>query len=297
MTGRRKTFDVTLLGTGCPSVHADRYGAGTLVRAGGRVLLVDVGSGVTQRLVAAGESPASIDAIFLTHLHSDHLVDLYQVIVSSWHHGRDRPHRLFGPPGTRRFLEDTMALWRDERALRIAHEKRSSIAAFDVEVAEFERDGALFEEDGARVSAVLVDHAPVAPAFGFVFEFGGCKAVLSGDTAYCPNLVRAARGADLLVHEVFVHGAMTPTGTRTAAGLAAVEAYHTLSTEVGRVAREASVRRLVLTHIVPPNADRDLLLAHARRHYDGPVVVGEDLMRIDAATGALRFGRLALAFG
>ena len=102
---------VTLLGTGCPQVSPRRFGPASLVRAGGRSFLVDCGSGVTQRLVEAGSSGAAIDALLLTHLHSDHLVDLYQLIVSGWHQGRERPQRIFGPPGTRTFAEATMAVW------------------------------------------------------------------------------------------------------------------------------------------------------------------------------------------
>src|SRR3546814_8928748 len=88
----------------------------------------DLGSGVTQRLVAAGTPGRALDALLLTHLHSDHLVDLYQLIVSSWHQGRDRPLPVYGPPGTRRYVEGLMALWEPELSLRIAHEKRPSTA-------------------------------------------------------------------------------------------------------------------------------------------------------------------------
>lgn len=292
---RAVPLEIVLLGTGCPSVSTERYGAGTLVRAGGLNLLVDVGSGVTQRLAGAGSASAAIDALLITHIHSDHMMDLYQLVISSWHGGRVRGHRIFGPPGTRAFVAAMMEAWRAEREMRIAHERRTSVAAFDLEIVEFEDSGVLIEEDGARVSAVKVDHAPVVPAFGFVIEAGGRKAVLSGDTVYCPELVLAADGADVLVHEVFVHGAMKPTGNRTEAGLAAVASYHTLSTEVGRVAREARARLLVLSHIVPPNADRVLMLEHARAEYDGPVVIGEDLMRIDAVTGTVAMGAMRMS--
>ena len=120
---------VTLLGTGCPQVHAQRFGPASLVQAGGRSFLIDCGSGVTQRMVGAGVSGAALDALLLTHLHSDHLVDLYQLVISSWHQGRERPQRIFGPAGTRAFAEATMEVWRSERELRIAWERRPSTAA------------------------------------------------------------------------------------------------------------------------------------------------------------------------
>src|SRR5690242_10992739 len=117
---------LTLLGTGCPQVDTGRYGPASLVRRDGRAFLVDCGSGVTQRLLAAGSAGAALDALLLTHLHSDHLVDLFQLVISSWHQGRDRPQRVFGPKGTRRFVEATLAAWQPDLEQRIAHERRPS---------------------------------------------------------------------------------------------------------------------------------------------------------------------------
>jgi ribonuclease Z len=278
---------VTLLGTGCPSVHAARYGAATLVEAGEVRLLVDCGSGVTQRLVAAGVPGRDLDAVLLTHLHSDHVIDLYQLVVSAWHQGRPRPQRIFGPPGTRAFIEGTMALWAEERTLRIAHERRPSTAALEVEVTEI-APGETLRFGEAAVTVVPVDHWPVRHAYGFVFTAGGRRAALSGDTRFCPALIEAARRADLLVHEVFVHHAMpVAPGVRSAETVAAMAAYHTLSAEVGKVAAAAGVGALALTHFVPPEVDRAALLAEIRADYDGPVLVGEDLMAIDLAAGSV----------
>ena len=137
---------------------------------------------------------------------------------------------------------------------------------------------------------VEVEHQPVEPAFGFIFEAAGHKLAVSGDTRYCENLVEAARDADVLVHEVFDHGSMPIRGTRTQEGLANVAAYNTASTDVGKVATQARAGCLVLTHIVPPDADRSNLLAQARAEYAGPVIVGEDLMAIDVITGTVQWG-------
>src|SRR5215472_13918950 len=177
-------MELTLLGTGCPQCDPDRLGPANLVRHGCKAFLVDCGSGATQRLVSAGSSGRALDAVLLTHLHSDHIVDLYQLIVSSWYQGRDRPQRIFGPPGTRRFVAGTMALWRDELQQRIAHEKRPSTAALESEVIEIEA-GEVLRLDDIVVRAVAVAHQPVRHAFGFIFEAGGKRLVLSGDTARC----------------------------------------------------------------------------------------------------------------
>ncbi|MBV8650786.1 MAG: MBL fold metallo-hydrolase, partial [Alphaproteobacteria bacterium] len=277
-------MDLTLLGTGCPQCDPDRLGPANLVRHDGHEFLVDCGSGATQRLVSAGSAGKALDAVLLTHLHSDHIVDLYQLIVSSWHQGRDRKQRIFGPPGTRRFVDGTMALWRDELAQRIAHEVRPSTAALEIEVTEIEA-GRILEIGGVTVTAVAVEHQPVRHAFGFVFEAGGKRLVFSGDTAPCPALIEAATGADVLVHECFIHGIMKPApGLRTEEGIRNVARYHTASSEVGKIAREVGVGCLVLNHFVPTHFDKPALVAEVRRDYAGPLVIGEDLMRLDLDT-------------
>jgi ribonuclease Z len=288
---------VTLLGTGCPQASPHRFGPATLVRTASASFLVDCGSGVTQRLLAAGSAGAKLDAVLLTHLHSDHVVDLYQLIVSSWHQGRERSQRIFGPPGTRAFAEATMALWRSERAQRIAWERRPSTAALELDVVEF-ADGVIREADGVRISAFEVDHHPVAPAFGFLFETRDCRVALSGDTRVCDNLVDRAKDADLLVHECFIHAEMVARrGGRSDPGLENVAAYHTLSSEVGKVAARAGARALVLNHFVPVEFDRAALLAEVAADFAGPVVIGEDLLTLDAASRTISFGTLRLALG
>jgi ribonuclease Z len=283
-------MEITLLGTGCPSVHAERYGPAQVVRHGGHAVLVDCGSGVTQRLLGAGLSGRDLDAVLLTHLHSDHLVDLFQLVISSWHQGRDRPQRVFGPPGTRPELEQ-----------RIAHERRPSTAALEVAVTEISpgpAPEAVLTLGGLRAEAFAVEHQPVRHAFGFRFTSPEARLVLSGDTRACASVVAAARGAELLVHEVFVHRDMpVVAGVRSAETVANVASYHTLSGEVGKVAAEAGVACLALTHFVPPGCDRKALLAEVAADFPGPVVLGEDLMTLEAATGRIGHAGAVIGLG
>jgi ribonuclease Z len=280
---------VTLLGTGCPQCDPERLGPASLVRLEDRAYLVDCGSGATQRLVAAGSAGAALDAVFLTHLHSDHIVDLFQLVISSWHQGRDRPHRVFGPRGTQRFVDGLLALWRAELDQRIAHERRPSTAALAIEVTEI-APGEVLREGSVAVTAVPVDHLPVKDAFGFVFATERHRVVFSGDTRPCPALVAASRGADLLVHECFIHREMAVRpGIRTREGIEAVASYHTLSSDVGKVAAEAGVKALLLHHFVPTRFDKPALLAEVRKDYAGPVLVGEDLMTVDLDLAAIEY--------
>jgi ribonuclease Z len=277
---------LTLLGTGCPQVDVNRYGPANLVRAGAQNFLVDCGSGVTQRLLGAGINGAQIDAVLLTHLHSDHVVDLFQLVISSWHQARERPQRVLGPPGTKRMVQAMLAMWQPEYEQRIAHEKRPSTRALEIDVTEF-GEGEIWSTGGVRIKAVAVRHQPVKFAYGFLFQESGRRLVFSGDTAYCPELIAAGKGADVLVHECFIHGLMKPGPGRSAEGLAAVASYHTLSHEVGKVAAEMGAKCLVLNHFVPVAFDRAALLAEVRLDYRGPIVIGEDLMSLDLATGML----------
>jgi ribonuclease Z len=287
----------TLLGTGCPVVSPRRYGPAQLVEAGGVRLLIDCGSGVTQRLIEAGTKGSELDALLVTHLHTDHVVDLWQLVVSGWHQGRSRPLRVIAPLGFKHFTDRLILAWAEERAQRLAFERRPNADGFALDVEEI-RPGERRRFAGIEVEAVAVDHRPVEPALGFVFSDGRHRLVLSGDTRPCPALVEAARDCDVLVHEVFVHDALRPSaGIRSAETIAAVASYHTRSGEVGRIATEARARSLVLTHLVPPDADPLALLQEVRQDYAGPTLVGEDLMRLDLERGTLEWRGAALGLG
>jgi ribonuclease Z len=289
---------LTILGSGCPSVDLERHGPSALIDCGeGARILIDCGSGVTQRLLEHGIPGSKIDALLLTHLHSDHIVDLFQLIISSWHQGRPGPQKIYGPRGTQAYLDQLMKLWKSELEQRIAHEQRSSTKPLEVEVAEIE-NGTELIFGKLKVKAVEVLHQPVKHAFGFVFEIEDEKAVISGDTKYCPALIEAAKGADVLLHEVFIHGEMPViTGIRTAKTVENVASYHTLDSVVGKVATEAEVRCLMLTHFAPPKFNREKLLSTVCLDFKGPVLIGEDLMTFDLAKNSLFWKKMTISLG
>ncbi len=291
------TLKFTFLGTGCPVAHPVRGGPAHIVETGGATVLVDCGSGVAQQLAAASISPAGIDALVITHYHSDHLVDFYELVISSWHAGRGRPWHVYGPENALSHIRAIMDAWSDERGWRVAHERRDVAAAgLDVELHEL-KPGIFFDQGGLVVEAMAVDHGPVRPAYGLVIRNGETRLVFSGDTAPCDAVLEAARGADLLVHEVFVRRELPiVTGRRSAATVAAMTAYHSLSEDVGKLAARAGVRALALTHFVPPGCDRDALLAEVRSDFDGPVILGEDLLSISLPECTLRWKDFTAGF-
>ncbi len=273
-------MQLILLGTGCPSVDHKRFGPANLISTRKTTILVDCGSGVTQRLKEAKVSSANIDALFLTHLHSDHVVDLYQLIISSWHSYRTKSWRIFGPIGTKKFVKKLMDVWKDERMLRIKYEQRSSIQAFNVKVTEFGEYGKTRIKDLA-VEYFTVDHKPVKYAYGFNFFQQKKKLTISGDTKPCENLMKYGQLTDVLLHEVFIEDEIySYFRMRTKKTLHNVKAYHTPSTIVGKVAKITRCKKLVLTHFVPTQFNEKKLIDVVTKDFGKKPVIGKDLLKI-----------------
>ena len=271
---------LTLLGTGCPSVDYKRCGSSNLVSTSNTKILIDCGSGVTQRLNQAKESSANIDALFLTHLHSDHVVDLYQLIISSWHSYRIKPWKIYGPKGTKKFVKKIMNAWFDERKQRISYESRSSVKAFDIIVTEFNKVGSISFKD-IKVKYFEVDHKPVKYAYGFSFISKSKKLTISGDTRPCENLVKYAQNSDVLLHEVFIEGEIKEINKmRTKKTLHNVQNYHTSSSQVGKVALLSKCKKLVLTHFVPTKFNIPRLKKIVKKDFGRNPIIGHDLLKI-----------------
>jgi len=273
-------MELTLLGTGCPSVDHKRFGPSNLVSTKNTKILVDCGSGITQRLHELEVSSADIDALFFTHLHSDHAVDLYQLIISSWHSYRIKPWEIYGPKGTKKFVKKIMDAWADERKLRISYEARASAKAFDIQVIEFKSIGNIKIKD-LSIKYFEVDHKPVKYAYGFCFTNKNKKLTISGDTRPCENLMKYAQQSDVLLHEVFIEGEILQINKmRTKRTLHNVQSYHTTSTQVGKVAFIARAKKLVLTHFVPTRFNKNNLKKVVKKDFGKDPVIGEDLMTI-----------------
>jgi len=273
-------MELTLLGTGCPSVDYKRFGPSNLVSTKLAKILVDCGSGITQRLHELKVSSADIDVLLFTHLHSDHAVDLYQLIISSWHSYRTKPWKIYGPKGTKKFVKKIMDAWADERKLRISYESRASAKAFDIQVTEFKSIGNIKIKD-LNIKYFEVDHKPVKYAYGFCFTNKNKKLTISGDTRPCENLMKYAQKTDVLLHEVFIEGEILQINKmRTKKTLHNVQSYHTTSTQVGKVAFIARAKKLVLTHFVPTRFNKNNLKKVVKKDFGKDPIIGEDLMKI-----------------
>ncbi|MGH7325164.1 MAG: MBL fold metallo-hydrolase [Candidatus Rokuibacteriota bacterium] len=271
---------VVLLGTGAPPPNPERRGPATLLTSGEERFLVDVGSGAGVQLVRAGVRAYDWPRVFITHHHSDHTIDLGHLLITRWIVGQNAPLEVYGPAGTRRQMERLLAYLEWDIEVRRAHmlERRPP----QVRVTEIE-EGKVLEVGGVTVSAFLVEHDPVKPAFGFRFDGGGRSVVLSGDTRPCENLIRWSRGVDCLIHECcemaktsWFPGCGWPTLEDKIRDLAS---YHTQPEQIGLVAREARPKTLVINHVMPGSVPAELTAA-ARRHWDGAVRVGEDLLEV-----------------
>jgi ribonuclease Z len=271
---------IILLGTGVgPPVNPIQYGASTLIEAGGTRLLIDCGRGATIRLTQAGIPLSSVTRLFLTRLHSDHVTQIPDLLLAGWvvGAGRKAPLQVWGPQGT----GDMMAAIEKAFAFDI-HLRRDIDEKFTAEgIAVRSRDiepGVVYDEGGLKVTAFLVDHEPVAPAFGYRVEYRGRSVVLSGDTRPSEELVRAATGADVLVHEA-VDPIALRAASRDAALTESIIAHHTTGEQAGQVFARVKPRLAVFSHA--PSSDA--LLAQARQHYSGRLEGAEDLLVIDVA--------------
>ncbi|HEV2722006.1 MAG TPA: MBL fold metallo-hydrolase, partial [Thermoanaerobaculia bacterium] len=266
-----------LLGTGYPRPDAQHAGACTAIVAGDRWYVVDAGRGATLRIAATDLRYEQMRAVFLTHLHSDHTAGLPDLFDTSWQFGRkDTPLQLYGPDGTEALAKAMGEFFAED--IRIRRAMQDLPAAGATIKVHTVREGVVLDDGVCRVTAFAVDHRPVVPAFGYRFDCSGKSIVVSGDTRPTPNLVKFAKGADVLVMEAYLPEHFLKVDTPEVAKK--LMSYHTSAEEAGDMATAAGVRMLVLTHLIPANAE-GTFAERAAAHFRGKVVVGRDLLRVE----------------
>jgi len=274
-------IEITLLGTGSPIPDPNRAGPSTLVRAGGQVFLVDCGRGVLQRAAAVGVGAAGLSALLLTHLHSDHIGDLGDLLITRWittFAPEPAPLPIIGPPGTAEAVEATLKALRHDIGYRIAHHADLN-APPAVEVHEC-TEGPAWDRDGVSIRVAPTDHRPVAPTIGFRIESGPTSVVLAGDTVPCAGLDELASGADALVHTVIRKDIVINIPQQR---LQDICDYHSSVEEAAATAARAGVGTLVMTHYVPAlvPGQEEQWRALAASEFGGRIELGDDLHRVD----------------
>ena len=295
---RSPDLQVVICGSGSPLQDPHRASACTAVIAGGVFVIVDAGPGSWKTLDLANLPTGQLQAVLLTHFHSDHIGDLGEATTQSWIAGRTAPLEVIGPEGVSRVVEGFAEAYAADVGYRVTHHgdtnmPRAAAGAVAREVVLGEAPDAsalVLDEKGLRVTMFKVDHDPVRPAVGYRFDFAGRSVVVSGDTRKSTSLIEHAKGADLLIHEALaaelvsraVAVAKQLHHDRQAALAHDILGYHTTPVEAAEVARDAGVGELVLTHLVPGPANflaRRAFLRGVGDVYPGKVVLAEDGMR------------------
>ena len=275
-----------LLGTGGgPRPRTTSSAPAQVIVANDAPYVVDCGNGVARQLVFAGVPLVKLQHIFLTHHHSDHNADCGNLIWLAWAGGLRTRVDAWGPPPLGTMVKLFFQMNAYDIDTRITDEGRVPLVPL-VHIHEFSEGGSIMQDDNVRVTAALVDHPPVAPAFAYRFDTGDRSIVISGDTLPSDNLVALAQDADVLVHEALYAPAIDRLVARipNAAVLKqSILSHHTSAEDAGRVAQRAGVKTLVLSHLIPaddPEVTDRMWVDAARTHFRGPVIVGKDLLEI-----------------
>jgi len=278
-------MQVILLGTASgPTFNAQRLGISTLVVAGPERLLFDAGRSLTTGMTRLAVNPVDVTKIFLTHLHSDHVISLPELLLFPWPQGRKTPLEVWGPTGTRSMMQKLQEAFASD-----IRNRRHLLPADGVNVVATDiREGVVYESNGVKVTAFLVDHSK-APAFGYRIDFRGHSVAISGDTKPSENLVKFASGVDLIIHEVnrwkqdpVLTGPpdeLLPNSRQTRKQAIYIAEDHTDGAEAGKVFDRVKPKLAIFSHY--GGLDPKATLALVRQNYSGPVEFGEDLMTIE----------------
>lgn len=273
-----KQIRVVLLGTaGGPPVRVDQAGISTLVEAGGERFLFDAGRGLMQRLAQARVPMDGVTKLFLTHLHSDHIIDVPDLYLTPWSAPSERKVALevWGPDGTREMMQNLEKAFAFDIHVRRDLDEKISPDGIKFKATDVQ-EGTVYEQHGVKITAFLVDHGPVKPSFGYRLDYGGRSVVLSGDTRPSENLIKFSKGVDLLIHEAIDADALRRLAPSEQLFKAIVE-HHTTPEQAAEVFNRTKPRLAVFSH----SPGTQSILEKARAGYAGRVEMGEDLMSID----------------
>src|SRR5439155_13900462 len=251
---------VILLGTGTPYPEPSASGPATAVVVNGRVFLFDAGAGVMRRVRAANLPINGPEALFITHLHSDHTLGYADLILTSWVMRRRAPFPVFGPPGLQRMTRHLLAAYSEDIDIRENGLEHEVAGGYRVDVHEI-RAGVVYEKDGVRVTAIAVQHGAWQDAFGYRIDTPDRSIVISGDTRPSEALVKAASGVDILIHEVYSASRLAPEDRPGGKDWPRYcREYHTSDVELGRLAARIRPKLLILDHIIRMGASDEELL-------------------------------------
>lgn len=290
-------------GTGSPLPDENRAGPCIAVLAGKTGLVFDAGSGSVRKLGAMGYPMPRMQAAFLTHIHSDHIDGMGELLLQAWMAGgRSAPLPVYGPPGTRAVVEGFDAAYTPDRALRIAHHGPAVArpGGFGGEPREFVPEtvqrGEVYAAGGVTVRALRVPHGPVKDAYAYRVDYKGRSVVISGDLSYFPPLGDFARGADVLFHEALNRDLVAQIGAQAkrsgmndaAKIMADIPGYHTAPADAARIAKAAGVRALVFYHLIPGPPFQLLdaaFLGDAPREFTGDMRIARDGLLVSLPAG------------
>jgi len=266
------TMEIILTGTGTPIPDANRAGPSTLVKAGETNILVDAGRGVVMRLAGAATAPPMLSAVLITHLHSDHVCALNDVITTHWVLSQENATlNIFGPVGTKQFVERQMHALEPDIGYRVEHHNFLDQGP-QLDVTDLE-PGDSFSVNDVHITTAATEHSPVTPTIGFRLEHDGAVAALVGDTLPCD-------GVDEPYFQTVLHrGILEPIPVE---GVQDILGYHSGVVQAAETSTRVGVKRLVLTHMVPAPQPEQYpeWIARAAEHFDGEVIIGDDLTSI-----------------
>lgn len=285
-----KGTKLVLLGTAAgPLPGRSREMTSHVMLSNGAAYVLDCGMGVTNQYARTGIPFHALKSIFITHHHADHNIEYGPLLIVGWIQGLPLDARAFGPPPLKQMTDDFMRAYK--QTVDFWAEDFHMQPLRSVEVKEIAAPGPVMQDDNVKVSAILVEHPPVKPALGYRFNFKDRSIAFSGDTVPLDAVAEMAKGADVLVHEtMYVPAVENYIKDQIAKGrpvkfdafMAHMKADHTPSEDVGRIAQEAGVKTLVLSHLTPAidSITDETWRAPVAKYFKGEIIVGRDLMVI-----------------